>query len=151
MTEALVLSLGLPHGGAEVQPLTYVLEHWENAVKWTSVRGLWVGAHPRPETVLKMLLRHVPCHPTLTSLTWVLLTCIFQSRFLGRGCDDELFSEKSVFSVKGEAFSEWGGFGLVRSFRRKGDSVKRPGLFSEPPDSESWNVAVLNPFPKISS
>ena len=28
-----VLSLGLPHGGTEVQPLTYVLEHWETGSK----------------------------------------------------------------------------------------------------------------------
>ena len=27
MTRAPMLSLGLPHGGAEVQPLAYVLEH----------------------------------------------------------------------------------------------------------------------------
>ena len=31
-----VLSLGLPNGGDKVQPLTYVLEHWEHGVKSTS-------------------------------------------------------------------------------------------------------------------
>ena len=29
--------LGLLHGGAETQPLTYILEHWEDATQWTSV------------------------------------------------------------------------------------------------------------------
>ena len=72
-----------------------------------------------------------------------------QSRFLGRGCDEALFSEKSVFQWKGgRQFSEWG-FG--KDFYRKGNSVKRFGPFTEPPDSENWKVAVLIPFPKISS
>ena len=45
------------------------------------------------------------------------------------------FSEKKKgFSVKrGEGFSERG-FG--KDFYRKGNSVKRSGRFSEPPDSE---------------
>ena len=41
--------------------------------------------------------------------------------------------------------------GLGKDFYRKGNSVKRSGPFSEPPDSEKWKVAVLIPFPKISS
>ena len=37
-----------------------------------------------------------------------------QSRFLGRGCDEAIFSEKKGFSVKrGRQFSEWG-VGLAR-------------------------------------
>ena len=59
----------------------------------------------------------------------------FQSRFLGSGCDEALFSEKKGFSVKrGEGFSE---SGVGKDFYRKGNSVKRSGPFSEPPDSEN--------------
>ena len=36
-----------------------------------------------------------------------------------------------------------------KDFYRKGNSVKRSGPFSEPPDSEKLKVAVLIPFPKI--
>ena len=46
--------------GRGVQPLTYVLEHWKNAVQSTSVRDSWVGP-PAPD--LKLLLRLVPCAP----------------------------------------------------------------------------------------
>ena len=49
MTAALVLSLGLPPGGAEVQPLIHVLEHREYEVKLTSVRDSWVGPPSEPE------------------------------------------------------------------------------------------------------
>ena len=59
-----------------------------------------------------------------------------QSRFLGRGCDEALFSEKKkgVFSEKGgNAVNQ--GFG--KDFYRKGNSVKRFGPFTEPPDSEN--------------
>ena len=74
----------------------------------------------------------------------------FQSRFSGRGCDEALFSEKKGgFQWKGGGNSVNGGFG--KGFYRKGNSVKRSGRFSEPPDSEKWKVAVLIPFPKISS
>ena len=41
--------------------------------------------------------------------------------------------------------------GFGKDFYRKGNSVKRSGRFSEPPDSENSEVAVLIPFPKISS
>ena len=41
--------------------------------------------------------------------------------------------------------------GLEKIFYIKGNSVKRSGPFSQPPDSECWKVAVLIPFPKISS
>ena len=51
------------------------------------------------------------------------------SRFLGRGCDEALFSEKGG----GNSVNE--GFG--KDFSRKGNSVKRSGRFSEPPDSEN--------------
>ena len=58
------------------------------------------------------------------------------SRFLGRGCDEELFSEKKVvFSEKGGGNSVNGWFG--KDLYRKGNSVKRSGRFSEPPDSEN--------------
>ena len=53
-----------------------------------------------------------------------------------RGCDEALFSEKKGF------FSEKGGGnsvnqGLGKDFYRKGNSVKRFGPFTEPPDSEN--------------
>ena len=60
-----------------------------------------------------------------------------QSRFLGRGCDEELFSEKKgFFSEKGEGGNSVNG-GFSKDFYRKGNSVKRSGRFSEPPDSEN--------------
>ena len=63
---------------------------------------------------------------------------------------------KKRFSVKKGVFSEKGGGNSVnqgsgKDFYRKGNSVKRFGPFIEPPDSETWKVAVLIPFPKISS
>ena len=59
-----------------------------------------------------------------------------QSRFLGRGCDEALLSDKKgVFSEKGEGNSVNRGFG--KDFYRKGNSVKRFGPFTEPPDSEN--------------
>ena len=68
-----------------------------------------------------------------------------QRRVLGRGCDEALFSEKkgfSYFSVKKRVFIEKGGGnsvneGFGKDFYRKGNSVKRSGPFSEPPDSEN--------------
>ena len=57
-------------------------------------------------------------------------------RFLGRGCDEALFSEeKGVFSEKGGGNSVNQGFG--QHFYRKGNSVKRFGPFTEPPDTEN--------------
>ena len=41
--------------------------------------------------------------------------------------------------------------GFGKDFYRKGNSVKRFGPFTEPPDSENWKVAVLIPFPKMGS
>ena len=68
---------------------------------------------------------------------------------MGRGCDEAIFSEKKgFFSEKGGNSVNWG-FG--KDFCRKGNSVKRSRRFSEPPDSEKQKVAVLPPFPKISS
>ena len=57
----------------------------------------------------------------------------FLSRFLGKGSDEALVSEeKGLFSEK-EGGIQWkGGFG--KDFYRKGNSVKRSGPFSEPPD-----------------
>ena len=60
----------------------------------------------------------------------------FQSRFLGRGCDEALFSgKKRFFSEKGGCNSVSEGFG--EDLYRNGNSVKRSGPFSEPPDSEN--------------
>ena len=58
-----------------------------------------------------------------------------QSQFLGRGCDEALFSEKGVFSEKGGGNSVNQGFG--KDFYRRGNSVKRFGPFTEPPNSEN--------------
>ena len=57
--------------------------------------------------------------------------------------------KKGFFSEKGGGNSVNEGFG--KDFYRKGKSVKRFGPFTEPPDSENRKVAVLIPFPKISS
>ena len=54
---------------------------------------------------------------------------------MGRGCDEALLSEKEgVFSEKGGGNSV--NEGLGKDFYRKGNSVKRSGRSSEPPDSE---------------
>ena len=44
-------------------------------------------------------------------------------------------NKKGLFSEKGGGNSVNGGFG--KEFYRKGNSVKRSGRFSEPPDSEN--------------
>ena len=77
-----------------------------------------------------------PKFPDLIFLAfWDFLAFFVQSRVLGRGCDEALFSEKKVgFSEKGGGNSVNEGFG--KDFYRKGNSVKRSGLFSEFPDSE---------------
>ena len=55
---------------------------------------------------------------------------------LGRGCDEALFTEKKgLFSEKGGGNSVNRRFG--KDFYRKGNSVKRFGPFTEPPDSEN--------------
>ena len=38
--------------------------------------------------------------------------------------------------------------GLVRIFYRKGNSVKRPGPFSEPPDSKNCKSCCPHPLPE---
>ena len=59
---------------------------------------------------------------------------------------------RSTFSEKKGLFNEkGGGGGFGKDFYRKGNSVKRFRPFTEPPDSENRKVAVLIPFPKISS
>ena len=57
--------------------------------------------------------------------------------------------KKGFFSEKGGGNSVNKGFG--KDLYSKGNSAKRSRPFSEPPDSENWKVAVLIPFPKISS
>ena len=65
----------------------------------------------------------------------------------GKGMRQSSFQwTKGFFSEKGGGNSVNQGFG--KDFYRKGNSVKRFGLFTEPPDSENWKVAVLIPFPK---
>ena len=52
-----------------------------------------------------------------------------RSRFLRRGCDEALFSEKKgVFSEEGGRHSVNEGFG--KDFYRKGNSAKRSGPFT---------------------
>ena len=65
-------------------------------------------------------------------------TDVIRRRFLGRGCDEALFSEKKVFAWKGGRHSVHEGFG--KDVYRKGDSVKRSRPCSEPPHSENWKV-----------
>ena len=61
----------------------------------------------------------------------------FYSRFFGKGMrrSTSQGEEKRVFSEKGGGNSANEGFG--KDFYRKGNSVKRSGPFSEPPDSEN--------------
>ena len=72
-------------------------------------------------------------------------------RFVGRGCNEALFSKRSVSQWKGGRLSINEGFGKDVYKKGNGITVKRSGPFSEPPDSETWKAAVLIPFPKISS
>ena len=59
-----------------------------------------------------------------------------RSRFLGKGCDEALFSEKKGgFQRTRGRDSVNARFG--KDFDRKGNSVKRSGPSNEPPDSES--------------
>ena len=68
----------------------------------------------------------------------------------GKGMRRSSFQwKKGIFSAKGGGNSV--NQGLGKDLYRKGNSVKRFGPFTEPPDSENWKVAVLLPFPKISS
>ena len=101
--------------------------------------------------------RGIPCEST--TWQWVQNSCCVgfritlpkngRSRFLGRGSDEALFSEKRGFQWEGGRDSVNEGFG--KDFYRKGNSVKRSGPLSELPDFENWKVAVLIHFPKISS
>ena len=71
--------------------------------------------------------------------------------FCRRVLDEALFSEKKGFSVKRghPQLSVNERFG--KDFYRTGNSVKSFVQNTEPPDSENRKVAVLIPFPKISS
>ena len=76
-------------------------------------------------------------------LAWHVQSRLNLSRFLGRGCDEALFSEKKgVFSEKGEGNSVNEGFG--KDFYRKGNSVNRRTLKIE-------KLVCFIPFPKVSS
>ena len=56
---------------------------------------------------------------------------------LGRGCDEAHVSEKRIFSLKRAEAIQWIR-GLVRISTGKGNSAKRFGPFTEPPDCEHW-------------
>ena len=58
----------------------------------------------------------------------------FRADFGGGDATKHFSVKKGVFSEKGGGNSVNGGFG--KDFYRKGNSVKRSGPFSEPPDSE---------------
>ena len=75
---------------------------------------------------------------------------LFDGQILGKGMRRSTFQwKKGLFSEKGGGNSVNGGFG--KDFYRKGNSVKRSGPFTEPPESEKWKVALLIPFLNISS
>ena len=79
---------------------------------------------------------------------WVQWPC--SEPIFGKGMRRSTFQwKKGIFSEKEGGNSVNRGFG--KDFYRKGNSVKRFGPFTELPDSENWKVAVLIPFPKISS
>ena len=54
---------------------------------------------------------------------------------MGRGCDEALLSENKGFQREVGRDSVNEGFG--KDFYRKGNSMKRSGPFSEPPDSDN--------------
>ena len=101
----------------------------------------------------------------IRQLLWGICQLCVQSRFYSELCgngDGRIYMTRVVSGVvlkkraissfqwkKGEAIQWIRGFG--KDSYRKGNSVKRFGRFSEPPDSGKWKVAVLIPFPKISS
>ena len=58
----------------------------------------------------------------------------FGADFWGEDATKQFSVKKRAFSEKGGGDSVNGGFG--EDFYRKGNSVKRSGRFSEPPDSE---------------
>ena len=81
---------------------------------------------------------------------WFLAVIGKSEPIFGKGMRRSTFQwKKGVFSEKGWGTSVNQGF--CKDFYRKGNSVKRFGPFTEPPDSENWKVAVLIPFPKITS
>ena len=81
-------------------------------------KGLKALLNPANSHVHKPEFSRQPLIPTQTNL----------SRFLGRGCDEALFSaEKGFFSEKGGGNSVNEGFG--KDFYKKGNSVKRSGPF----------------------
>ena len=59
---------------------------------------------------------------------------LFRANFWGGDATKHFSVKKGVFSEKGGGNSVNAGFG--KDFYRKGNSVKRSGPFSEPPDSE---------------
>ena len=76
------------------------------------------------------------CSKSLCKKTFLrIFRSLYKSRFLGRGCDEALFSEKRFFSEKGGGNSVNEGF--ARDLYRKGNSMKRSMPFTEPPDSEN--------------
>ena len=153
--------------------LSYSLSSAANSVSSAknSVSSLWHtnkrlrGTHwalsPELSEGAKKLTEFGVWNRALRNFIWPISNCISASvfsqdramclsRFLGRGCDEALFSEKKGFSMKrGEAI-QWRG-NLVRistgkaiQWRGSGHSVNCRTLKSE-------KVAVLIPFPKISS
>ena len=97
-----------------------------------------ITAVQRESNMHRIEVHHVasPCDPQFLAgeNSGFIQEILYQSRFLVRGCDEALFSEKKgVFSEKGGGNSVNQGFG--KDFYRKGNSVKRFGRFSEPPDS----------------
>ena len=81
-----------------------------------------------PRSPERILETATPC----SSRAFVLLAPN-RSRFLGRGCDEALFSKKRGFQGGRRSVNE----GLGKDFYREGSSVKRSGPFSELADSEN--------------
>ena len=72
-------------------------------------------------------------HPILQKLT-AIITSHVRADFWGGDATKHFSVKKGVFSEKGGGDSVNEGFG--KDLYRKGNSVKRSGRFSEPPDSE---------------
>ena len=75
-------------------------------------------------------------HKITSKKQYIYINCEQKIRadFWGGDATKHFSVKKRVFSEKGGGKSVNGGFG--KDFYRKGNSVKRSGPFSEPPDSE---------------
>ena len=106
-----------------------LLENCREETFWRKFRHRGTSAQNHP------FGNHPSAKPRYKRLRNSTANC-YQSRFVVEGDATKHFSvKKGLFSEKGGGNSVNEGFG--KDFYRKGNSVKRSGPFSEPPDSEN--------------